>query len=111
MGSRYGGLKQIDRFGPSGETVMDYAIYDALAAGFTKVAFIIRRDFEAEFRKAVGSKYENRIATEYIFQELQELPPGVTVHQGRTRPWGTAHAIWCARDRVKEPFACVNADD
>ena len=112
MGSRYGGLKQIDRFGPSGETeAIDYAIYDALAAGFTKVAFIIRRDFEAEFRKAVGSKYESRIATEYIFQELQELPPGVTVHQGRTRPWGTAHAIWCARDRVKEPFACVNADD
>jgi hypothetical protein len=111
MGSRYGGLKQIDRFGPSGETMMDYAIYDALAAGFTKVVFIIRHSFEAEFREAVGGKYENRIAVDYVFQELEELPPGFSVHEGRTNPWGTTHAIWCARARIHEPFACVNADD
>jgi hypothetical protein len=111
MGSRYGGLKQIDGFGPSGETMMDYAIYDALAAGFTRVVFVIRRSFEADFRAAVGRKYENRVAVDYVFQELEELPPGFAVHEGRTKPWGTAHAIWCARRRVAEPFVCVNADD
>jgi hypothetical protein len=111
MGSRYGGLKQIDRFGPSGETITDYALYDALAAGFAKVVFVIRHDFESNFRAAVGSKYENRVSVDYVFQELDDLPPGFAAPAGRTKPWGTAHAIWCARRCVKEPFVSVNADD
>jgi choline kinase len=111
MGSRYGGLKQIDRFGPSGETITDYALYDALAAGFAKVVFVIRHDFESDFRAGVGSKYENQVSVDYVFQELDELPPGFTAPTGRTKPWGTAHAIWCARRCVKEPFVSVNADD
>jgi hypothetical protein len=111
MGSRYGGLKQIDRFGPNGETIMDYALYDALAAGFAKVVFVIRHDFESDFRAVVGSKYESRVSVDYVFQELDELPPGFTVPSGRTKPWGTAHAIWCARRCVRDPFVSVNADD
>jgi hypothetical protein len=111
MGSRYGGLKQLDRFGPSGETIMDYALYDALAAGFDKVVFLIRHDFEAEFRAVVGRKYEGRVAVAYAFQELDELPPGFTVPPGRTKPWGTTHAIWCARHAIAEPFVSINADD
>jgi hypothetical protein len=111
MGSRYGGLKQIARFGPGGETLMDYAIYDALAAGFAKVVFVIRRSFGADFRAGVGSKYEGRVAVDYVFQEMSSLPQGFGTFAERTRPWGTAHAIWCARDVVREPFACVNADD
>jgi NDP-sugar pyrophosphorylase family protein len=111
MGSRYGGPKQIDRFGPSGETIMDYALYDALAAGFAKVVFVIRHDFEADFRAMVGRKYESRVAVDYVFQELDALPPGFAVPSGRTQPWGTAHAIWCARQCVKEPFLSINADD
>ena len=111
MGSRYGGLKQIDRFGPSGETIVDYAIYDALAAGFAKVVFVIRHDFEADFRAVVGRKYENRTPVDYVFQELDGLPPGFSLPSGRTKPWGTAHAIWCARQRVQEPFLSINADD
>jgi hypothetical protein len=104
-------LKQIDRFGPCGETIMDYAVYDALAAGFTRVVFIIRHSFETDFRKVVGGKYEKRIAVDYVFQEMDVLPPGFSAPSGREKPWGTAHAIWCARDRVQAPFACVNADD
>jgi hypothetical protein len=111
MGSRYGGLKQIDRFGPSGETIMDYSVYDALRAGFAKVVFVIRRELEPAFRAAVGDKYGGRIAVEYVFQELDDLPSGFTVPPGRTKPWGTAHAIWCARRAVAEPFASINADD
>jgi hypothetical protein len=111
MGSRYGALKQIDRFGPSGETIMDYAVFDALAAGFTKIVFVIRHDFEAEFRASVGGKYESRVAVDYVFQEMTTLPPGFVAPAGRTKPWGTAHAIWCARERVREPFLSINADD
>ena len=111
MGSRYGGLKQLDRFGPSGETIMDYSVYDALAAGFAKVVFVIRRDFESAFRAAVGDKYESRASVEYVFQELGDLPPGFTAPAGRTKPWGTAHAIWCARRAIAEPFVSINADD
>ncbi len=111
MGSRYGGLKQLDRFGPSGETIMDYSVYDAMAAGFAKVVFVIRRDFEPEFRAAVGGRYERRVAVEYVFQQLEDLPPGFAVPAGRTKPWGTAHAIWCARRALAEPFASINADD
>src|SRR5580698_6996601 len=111
MGSRYGGLKQLDRFGPGGETIMDYSVYDAMAAGFAKVVFVIRRDFESEFRAAVGGKYEGRISVEYVFQQLDDLPPGFAVPAGRTKPWGTAHAIWCARRAIAEPFVSINADD
>jgi hypothetical protein len=111
MGSRYGGLKQVDPFGPSGETIMDYAVYDALAAGFTKVVFVIRHDFEAAFRQGVGSKYEKRVAVDYVFQQIDTLPTGFSASAGRTKPLGTAHAIWCAREHLSEPFLSVNADD
>ena len=111
MGSRYGGLKQMVGFGPSGETLMDYSIHDALAAGFDKVVFVIRRDFEADFRKVVGRQYEDRVAVDYVFQALDELPAGFTVPAGRTKPWGTTHAIWCARHVVKDPFISINGDD
>jgi hypothetical protein len=111
MGSRYGGLKQLDHFGPSGETIMDYAIHDALAAGFDKVVFVIRRDFEADFRAFVGGKYEQRVAVDYVFQEHADLPAGSPVPAARSKPWGTAHAIWCARSCVREAFCSLNADD
>jgi len=111
MGTRYGGLKQIDHFGPSGETIMDYAVYDALRAGFGKVVFVIRHDFESDFRAMVGGKYESRVPVDYAFQELDDLPAGFRAPPGRTKPWGTAHAIWCARHSVREPFVSINADD
>jgi hypothetical protein len=111
MGTRYGGLKQLDPFGPGGETLMDYAVYDALAAGFGRVVFVIRRDFEPTFRAGVGSRYESRVAVDYAFQELADLPSGCRPTPGRGKPWGTAHAIWCARGCVHEPFVSINADD
>lgn len=111
MGSRYGGLKQIDPVGPSGETVLDYAVFDALRAGFARVVFVIRRDFEAVFREKIGAKYEGRIAVDYVFQSLDALPEGFAAPAGREKPWGTGHAVWCARDAVREPFAVINADD
>ncbi len=111
MGSRYGGLKQLDGVGPSGETIMDYSVYDALKAGFGKIVFVIRKDFEQEFRKAVLSKYEDKIPCEVCFQSLDKLPEGFTVPQGRTKPWGTNHAVMMAKDLIHEPFAVINADD
>ncbi|HUJ11310.1 MAG TPA: sugar phosphate nucleotidyltransferase [Verrucomicrobiae bacterium] len=111
MGSRYGGLKQIDPVGPSGETIIDYSIYDALRAGFGKIVFVIRRDIEDAFREAIGRKFEKRAPVEYVFQELDKLPPGFTVPPNRTKPWGTSHAILVAEDVVREPFAAINADD
>ncbi|MFH1747768.1 MAG: NTP transferase domain-containing protein [Planctomycetota bacterium] len=111
MGSRYGGLKQLEAVGPSGETIMDYSVYDARRAGFGKVVFIIRPDMEAAFRAAIGSRYERHIPVEYAFQRLEDLPAGHTAPPGRTKPWGTAHAILAAADRVNEPFAVINADD
>ena len=111
MGSRYGGLKQIDPVGPSGETVLDYSVYDALRAGFTKVVFIIRRDFEQAFRENVGRRFESRAEVRYVFQELDKLPDARTPPAGREKPWGTGHAVWCARDALREPFAVINADD
>ena len=111
MGSRYGGLKQIDPVGPSGETVLDYAVFDALRAGFGRVVFVIRRDFEAVFRAQVGAKYAGRIAVDYVFQALDDLPSGHAAPAGREKPWGTGHAVWCARTAVREPFAVINADD
>jgi NDP-sugar pyrophosphorylase family protein len=111
MGSRYGGLKQIDPVGPSGETIIDYSIYDALRAGFGKLVFVIRRDIEQQFREIVGARFEKHAPVEYVFQELDKLPPGFSVPAGRTKPWGTTHAILMAEDIIKEPFAAINADD
>ena len=111
MGSRYGGLKQIDPVGPAGETIIDYSIYDALRAGFGKLVFVIRKDIEQQFREIVGARFEKRVAVEYVFQELDKLPPGFSLPAGRTKPWGTTHAILMAEKVIKEPFAAINADD
>ena len=111
MGSRYGGLKQIDPVGPHGETIIDYSIFDAMRAGFGKLVFVIRKDIEQQFREIIGTRFEKRIAVEYAFQELDKLPPGFSIPTGRTKPWGTTHAILMADKVVKEPFAAINADD
>ncbi|MBP5183170.1 MAG: nucleotidyltransferase [Lentisphaeria bacterium] len=111
MGSRYGGLKQIDPVGPSGEIILDYSIFDALKSGFGKVVFIIRKDIEKEFRESVSSKWENKVAVEYAFQALDALPAPYKVPEGRVKPWGTGHAIMCAAPFIHEPFAAINADD
>ncbi|MEO6244807.1 MAG: sugar phosphate nucleotidyltransferase [Opitutaceae bacterium] len=111
MGSRYGGLKQIDPVGPGGETVLDYAVFDALRAGFTRVVFVIRRDFEALFREKIGARYAGRVTVDYVFQALDLLPPTYSPPPGREKPWGTGHAVWCCRDAVRENFAVINADD
>ena len=111
MGSRYGGLKQIDPVGPNGETIIDYSIFDAMRAGFGKLVFVIRKDIEPQFREIVGSRFEKRIAVEYVFQELDKLPAGFSIPAGRTKPWGTTHAILMAEGVLKEPFAAINADD
>lgn len=111
MGSRYGGLKQLDGLGPSGETIMDYSVFDALRAGFGKIVFVIRHDFEQEFRDKVMSKYEGHVPVEVVFQSIDALPEGFSVPEGRTKPWGTNHAVLMARDVIKEPFAVINADD
>jgi UTP-glucose-1-phosphate uridylyltransferase len=111
MGSRYGGLKQLDPVGPSGETLLDYSVFDAIRAGFNRVVFVIRRDFDTEFRARIGSRYENHIEVDYVYQGLDTLPAGCSVPATRTKPLGTGHAIWCARNHVKTPFAAINADD
>jgi len=111
MGSRYGGLKQVDPVGPSGETLMDYSVFDAVRAGFDRVVFVIRRDFEEVFRTAIGSKYAGAVAVDYAFQDIHDLPPGFGAPPGRAKPWGTAHAIRAARGVVTAPFAAINADD
>ena len=111
MGSRYGGLKQLDGLGPNGETIMDYSIYDAIQAGFGKIVFIIRKDFEQDFRDKVLSKYEGHIPAEVCFQALENLPEGFIVPEGRQKPWGTNHAVIMAKDVIKEPFCVINCDD
>lgn len=111
MGSRYGGLKQIDPVGPSGETVLDYAVFDALRAGFTRVVFVIRQDFEALFRERIGARYAGNVAVDYVFQSVDALPTGFAPVGGREKPWGTGHAVWCAREAVTDNFAVINADD
>lgn len=111
MGSRYGGLKQLDHLGPSGETLMDYSIYDAIAAGFDKIVFVIRPDFEQQFRDAFINKLEEKVKVEVAYQELNKLPLDVIINPERKKPWGTAHAIWVAKDHIQEPFAMINADD
>ena len=111
MGSRYGGLKQLDKLGPHGETIMDYSIYDAINAGFGKLVFVIRKDFEEDFRNIVLSKYEGHIPCELVFQALDALPEGFTCPAERTTPWGTTHAVMMGKDVIKEPFAVLNCDD
>ena len=111
MGSRYGGLKQLDGLGPHGETIMDYSIYDAIHSGFGKVVFVIRKDFEADFREKILSKYEGHIPVELVFQGLNDLPEGFTCPEERVKPWGTNHALLMGKDVIAEPFAIINADD
>lgn len=111
MGSRYGGLKQLDGLGPHGETIMDYSIYDAIQAGFGKIVFVIRKDFEEQFREKVLSKYEGHIPAELVFQGIDALPKGFTVPEGREKPWGTNHAVLMAKGVINEPFCVINCDD
>ena len=111
MGSRYGGLKQLDGLGPHGETIMDYSIYDAIQAGVGKIVFVIRKDFEEQFREKVLSKYEGHIPAELVFQGIDALPEGFTVPEGREKPWGTNHAVLMAKDVINEPFCVINCDD
>lgn len=111
MGSRYGGLKQLDGMGPHGEVVMDYSVFDAIRAGFGKVVFVIRRDFEEQFKSQLGNRFSKHIKVEYAFQDLNDLPAGFTVPEGRTKPWGTAHAMLAAANVVHEPCLMINADD
>jgi UTP-glucose-1-phosphate uridylyltransferase len=111
LGSRYGGLKQIDPVGPGGETLMDYSVYDALRAGFDKVVFVIRRDIEQSFKEKIGRRYEQRVHVEYVYQELNSLPAGFAVPPNRKKPWGTAHAVLVAALAIREPFGAINADD
>lgn len=112
MASRYGGsLKQIQKFGPSGETIMDYSLFDAIRAGFGKVVFIIRKEFADEFKAIFEPKLKGKVDVEYVYQELTDIPKGFSVPEGRTKPWGTAHAMLCARHKINEPFIVINADD
>ena len=111
MGSRYGGLKQLDGLGPNGETIMDYSIFDAIRGGFGKIVFVIRKDFEEDFRKKIISKYENHIPVEVVFQSIDKLPEGFTCPAERVKPWGTNHAVLMAKDIIKEPFCVINCDD
>lgn len=111
MGSRYGGLKQLDGLGPNGETIMDYSIYDAIHAGFGKVVFVIRKDFEQDFREKILSKYEGHIPVDVVFQSVDRLPEGFTCPSERTKPWGPAHAVIMAAGTINEPFAVINSDD
>ncbi len=111
MGSRYGGLKQLDGLGPHGETIMDYSIYDAIHSGFGKVVFVIRKDFEADFREKILSKYEGHIPVEVVFQSINDLPEGFTCPAERVKPWGTNHAVLMGRSVIDEPFAVINSDD
>lgn len=111
MGSRFGGLKQVEPVGPNGEAIIDYSIYDAIKAGFGKVVFVIRESFADEFKEKFGSKLQDKIQIEYVYQELEYLPEGYSLPENREKPWGTAHAILVARDAIKEPFCALNADD
>ncbi|TAE56365.1 MAG: nucleotidyltransferase [Bacteroidetes bacterium] len=111
LGSRYGGIKQMDRLGPSGETLMEYSVFDAIRAGFGKVVFVIRRDIEQDFREAFMDKISRFVEVDYVLQELDNLPPGITVPEGRTKPWGTGHAVMVAEPAITTPFAMINADD
>ncbi len=111
MASRYGSMKQIEGFGPSGETIMDYSIYDAIRTGFGKVVFIIRKEFASDFKEIYEPKWKGKIAMDYVFQEMDAFTGGRSIPKERSKPWGTAHAVLCAKNAIKEPFAVINADD
>jgi hypothetical protein len=111
MGTRYGGNKQLDEVGPSGETIIDYSIYDAIRAGFGKIVFVIRRDIEEQVKERFVERLQGKIEVDYVFQEITNLPEGVTVAHDRSKPWGTSHAILVTKDKIKEPFGVINADD
>jgi len=111
MGSRYGSLKQVDAFGPSGETIIDYSIYDAIQAGFGKVVFVIRKHIEKEFKEVFGNRFSDQIEVAFVYQELENIPQGYDIHSERQKPWGTAHAVWMAKDAIETPFAVINSDD
>ena len=111
MGSRFGGLKQITPLGPSGELIIDYSIHDAIKAGFERVVFVIKHEIEDVFKELIGKRIEEKIQVDYIFQELDALPEGYSVPEGRVKPYGTAHAVWCCRNVVKGPFMVINSDD
>ncbi len=111
MGSRYGGLKQLDTLGPNGESIIDYSVYDAIQAGFKKVVFVIRQSFAQQFKETFDPKLQGKIEVEYVYQELDNLPSGFKVPEGREKPWGTGHAMLMAKDAINGPFAIINADD
>ena len=111
MGSRYGGLKQLDQVGPNGETIIDYSVYDAIKAGFTKVVFIIRKDFEDQFKSQITEKYSEKIDIAFAFQNLDDLPDSFLCPDGREKPWGTGHAILSAKELIDDPFVVINGDD
>lgn len=111
MGSRYGSLKQMDAFGPNGEAIIDYSIYDAIEAGFGKIVFIIRENFRAAFEEAFLGKFDDKVEIAFVTQELDKIPSGIEVHPSRTKPWGTAHAVWVGHEVIDEPFGVINADD
>lgn len=111
MGSRYGGLKQIDPVGPGGEVILDYSVYDAIKAGFDKVVFVIKHEIEEDFKKIMGGKFDGIVDVEYVFQDINNLPEGFTVPEGRVKPWGTGHAVLSCKDVIDGPFAVINADD
>ena len=111
MGSRYGGLKQLDAVGPSDETIIDFSVYDAIRAGYNKVVFIIREDFEKQFKEKISNKYEDKIKVEIVYQDLHDLPNYFSCPKDRSKPWGTGHAILAARNVISEPFAAINGDD
>ena len=112
IGSRFGeGIKQLAKMGPNGEIIMDYSIYDAKEAGFNKVVFIIRKDIEEEFKSVIGDRIQKHIDVEYVFQDINDVPEGFSVPEGRTKPWGTGQAVLCAKEVVKDPFVVINADD
>lgn len=111
LGSRYGGNKQIDPIGPNGEIILEYSVYDAMRAGFDKIVCIINKTIEKSFRENIGCKIEKQIDTDYVFQSVADLPEGFSVPEGRVKPWGTGHAVLLCRDKVKTPFAVINADD
>ena len=111
IGSRYGGLKQVEPIGPNGEIIIDYSVYDALRAGFGKIIFLIRQEIEDIFRERIGRNVEPRVETVYVLQDLRNLPPGFGLPDGRVKPWGTGHAVLCCKDVVDQPFAVINSDD
>jgi NDP-sugar pyrophosphorylase family protein len=111
MGSRFGGLKQMEPVGPSGELIIEYSVYDAIQAGYGSVVFIITKQIDQQFREMIGARFSDKIAVDYVYQSLDKLPRGHALPEGRVKPWGTAHAVYCCRDVIKGPFAVINADD